>query len=112
MNIGKFLGKLIRNNTGISSKNFFLVTVTIIGCILLIIPGVVLLVEVINNKTITTDLSGLAAYVGSVASLFATAGLTKAWSEKFEQKKGNNLINTEIVEEEETPEDEETVEEP
>lgn len=111
MNIGKFFGKLIRNNTGVSSKNFFLITVTIIGCILLIIPGVVLLIEVINNKTITTDLSGLAAYIGSVASLFATAGLTKAWSEKFEQKNGNNLINTEIVEEEDEPE-EESVEEP
>ena len=34
--------------------------------------------------TIATDLSGMAAYIGAVASLFATAGLTKAWSEKYE----------------------------
>ena len=104
MKIPEFFGKLIRNNTGISSKNFFLVSVTIIGCILLIIPGVVLMIEVINNKTITTDLSGLAAYIGSVASLFATAGLTKAWSEKFEKKDDNHQIveseEEEVVEEE------------
>lgn len=112
MKIGKFFGKLVRNNTGISAKNFFLITVTIIGCILLIIPGVVLLIEVISNKTITTDLTGLSAYVGSVASLFATAGITKAWSEKFENKNGNKFINTEIVEEEGPTEEEETVEEP
>ena len=102
MKIPEFFGKLIRNNTGISSKNFFLVSVTIIGCVLLIIPGVVLMIEVINNKTITTDLSGLAAYIGSVASLFATAGLTKAWSEKFEKKDDN----PQIVEEEEIVEEE------
>ena len=104
MKIPEFFGKLIRNNTGISSKNFFLVSVTIIGCILLIIPGVVLMIEVINNKTITTDLSGLAAYIGSVASLFATAGITKAWSEKFEKKDEKPQIveneEEEIVEEE------------
>lgn len=84
--VGSFLGKVIRNNTGVSSKNFFLVTVTLIGFILLIIPAVVLLVEIFCNHTIQTDLNGLAAYIGSVAGLFATAGITKAWSEKYERR--------------------------
>lgn len=84
MHIFGFFNKLVKNNTGVSSKNFLLVSVTIIGCLLLIVPGVILMIEVISNKTITTDLTGLAAYVGAVASLFATAGLTKAWSEKYE----------------------------
>lgn len=83
--IAMWLSKLIRNNTGVSSKNFFLVVVTIIGCILLLVPAVVLIIEAICNHTIATDLTGVAAYIGAVASLFATAGLTKAWSEKFEQ---------------------------
>lgn len=96
-----WFGKLIRNNTGVSSKNFFLVSVTIIGLLLLLVPGVALMIEVVNNKTITTDLTGMAAYVGAVASIFGTAGLTKAWSEKFEQK--NDFTPTEEVSEEEEP---------
>ena len=81
----KWIEKLVKNNSGVSSKNFFLVVVTFIGCILLFVPAVTLTTEVIFTHTIATDLNGMAAYIGSVASLFATAGLTKAWSEKFER---------------------------
>lgn len=38
------------------------------------------------NHTIQTDLNGLAAYIGAVAGVFASAGITKAWSEKYEKK--------------------------
>lgn len=93
-----YLQKLIKNNTGVSSKNFFLVVVTVIGCLLLLAPFFTLMIEVLYTHTIATDLAGLAAYITSVASLFATAGLTKAWSEKFECK---NRQETEIIEEEE-----------
>lgn len=82
----EFIKKLIKNNTGISSKNFFLVAVTIIGLILLLIPAVILLIEVIFNHTISTDLNGMAAYIASVAGIFASAGITKAWSEKYEKR--------------------------
>lgn len=81
-----YLGKLISNNTGISSKNFFLVAATIIGLILLLVPAVLLIIEVCYNYTIQTDLNGLAAYIASVAGIFASAGITKAWSEKYEKK--------------------------
>ena len=81
-----YLSNLIKNNTGISSKNFFLVSVTIVGLILLIVPVVVLIVEVFYNHTIRTDLNGLAAYIGAVAAIFTSAGITKAWSEKYERK--------------------------
>ena len=47
-------------------------------------PIIVLLVEVLTTHTIATDLNGMAAYIGAVASVFATAGITKAWSEKYE----------------------------
>lgn len=88
-----FFKKLITNNTGVSSKSFFLVIVTIIGFVLLLVPAIILIIEVCVNKTIKTDLNGLAAYVAAVAGVFASAGITKSWSEKFEkssEKKENN----------------------
>lgn len=86
-----YIDKLIKNNTGVSSKNFFLVAVTIIGLILLLVPAVLLIVEVIYNHTIATDLNGLAAYIGAVAAVFTSAGITKAWSEKYERKDSNTV---------------------
>ena len=100
-----YLNKLISNNTGVSSKNFFLVVITIIGCLLLLVPVFALSIEAFFTHTIATDLSAMAAYIGSVASLFATAGITKAWSEKYE--KGHNSHFVEKQDEEEaTPEEE------
>ena len=52
--------------------------------------------------TIATDLSAMAAYIGAVASLFATAGITKAWSEKYECKNSQTLIGEETEQENET----------
>jgi hypothetical protein len=89
----KFFKNLITNNTGVSSKSFFLVVVTIIGFILLLIPAVILIVEIIANKTIKTDLNGLAAYIGAVAAVFTSAGITKAWGDK--SPKNNNEESTE-----------------
>ena len=75
---------IVRNNTGYSSKNYFLVWVTNIGLFLLLVAGIVLLVDVFYDGTVTADLSGMAQFVGAVAGVFASAGVTKAWSEKFE----------------------------
>ena len=86
-----YIDKLIKNNTGVSSKNFFLVAVTIIGLILLLVPAVLLIVEVIYNHTIATDLNGLAAYIGAVAAVFTSAGITTAWSEKYARKDSNTV---------------------
>lgn len=81
-----FFKKLVSNNSGVSSKSFFLVVVTLIGFLLLLVPAITLIVEVIFTHTIATDLTGMAAYITAVASLFLSAGITKAWSEKFEYK--------------------------
>lgn len=86
-----FIKKLVMNNTGVSSKNFFLIAVTIIGLILLLIPAAILIIEVIYNHTIRTDLHGLAAYIASVAGVFASAGITKAWSEKYENRENHDM---------------------
>ena len=90
---GNMFSRLIQNNTGVSSKNFFLVTVTLIGLILLLVPAIVLITEVFANHTISTNLDGMAAYIGSVAGVFASAGITKAWSEKYENKTNDNHDN-------------------
>ena len=81
-----WINRLIRNNSGLSSKNFFLVTVTIIGSILLLVPAFTLIIEIIFTHTIATDITGFAAYIAAVGSLFASVGLTKAYSEKFEMR--------------------------
>ena len=91
----KFFRDLITNNNGISSKSFFLVTVTIIGFILLLIPAVILIVEIIVNKTIQTDLNGLAAYIGAVGVLFTSAGITKAWGDKSSKNNNKNIEDNE-----------------
>ena len=90
-----YFGKLIDNNTGVSSKNFFLIVVTLIGCLLLLVPAFTLTFEVICMHTITTSLEGFASYIAAVASLFATAGITKAWSEKYERPYDSKEIKEE-----------------
>ena len=80
-----FFKDLINKNTETSSKSFFLVVVTLVGTFLLLVPAIILIVEVCYNHTIQTDLNGLAAYIGAVAGVFASAGVTKAWSEHYER---------------------------
>lgn len=93
MNPFKYFSLLVKSNSGVSSKSFFLVVITLIGLFLLVIPGVALLIEVICNHTIATDLNGLAAYIGAVAGVFASAGITKAWSEKYEKRNKDHEDN-------------------
>lgn len=81
-----FFERLITKNNGFSSKSFFLVVVTIIGCILLFVPVIILCVEIYFNHTIQTDITGLAAYIGAVAAIFASAGVTKAYGERYDRQ--------------------------
>lgn len=87
-----FLIKLIKNNTGYSSKNFFLIAVTIIGSVLLTMPVIAIIVELINTGTVTMSWSDIAMYVGAVFSGFTGAGIAKAWSEKYERLPGPDGI--------------------
>lgn len=81
-----FFMKLISSNTGVSSKNFFLVCTTIIGMVLLGVLIAGMIVDIIFQHTITVSMSEAAGFIGAVASLFAAAGLTKAGSEWSENK--------------------------
>ena len=81
-----FFMKLISSNTGVSSKNFFLVCTTIIGMILLGVLIAGMIVDIIFQHTITISMAEAAGFIGAVASSFAAAGLTKAGSEWSENK--------------------------
>lgn len=81
-----YFTKLVKVNSGHSSKAFFLVSVTLIGLLMLLVVCFILVWEVITYGTIKTDLMGLSAFVGSVASLFVTAGLTKTIGERGEHR--------------------------
>ena len=83
---GNFFSKLVQQNSGYSSKSFFLVVVTFIGTVLLAVPIFSLTIEAWYNHTITTDLTAMAAYITAVAAVFTSVGLTKVWSEKYEHK--------------------------
>ena len=77
---------LINNNTGVSSKNFFLIIVTIIGTVLLCVVIAAIITDLINNGTVTMSWSDMGLFVGSVSSMFCAVGITKAWSEKYERQ--------------------------
>ena len=70
---------LNKDDNSVSSSSFYLVSVTLVGLLLLIVPMIVLCIEVWFNHTIQTDLNGMAAYIASVAGLFATGGIVKGW---------------------------------
>lgn len=81
-----FWGSLVRQGTGVSSLNFFLIATTIIGVVLLATPVFAIIWEVLHNNTVSSDISGWAAFVGAVGTLFATAGIAKGWSNWSENK--------------------------
>lgn len=89
-----FFTKLIKSNSGYSSKSFFLIVVTLIGCALLAVPIYCMMVEIYYNHTIQTDLNGMAAYIAAVAAVFGSVGITKAWSEKYESQNKNHNENS------------------
>lgn len=83
---GNFFSKLVQQNSGYSSKSFFLIVVTIVGTLLLAVPIFALVIEAWYNHTISTDLNGVAAYIGAVAAVFTSVGITKVWGEKYERR--------------------------
>lgn len=81
-----YIDQLIRANTGVSMKSAFMFSILVIGILLLLSVATVVLVDVFRDGKVDTDLNGLSVFVGSISSLFVTAGLTKVLGEKYEQK--------------------------
>ena len=77
---------LIKSNSGVSSKNFFLVCVTLVGILMLSILAAGFIVDIIYHHSITISMSDASYFIGAIGSLFATAGITKAWSDSSANK--------------------------
>lgn len=91
-----FVLKLIQNNTGISIKSFFLLIITTICFVLLLLPIAAIIVDLVNNHTVTMSWSDMGVYIGAVFSGATGAGLVKAWSEKYERYAGpDGILGTE-----------------
>ena len=93
----KFMAKLnltnlINNNTGVSSKNFFLIAITLIGAVLLIMLIISIIVDLLHNGKVTMSWADMGMFVGSVSTMFCAVGITKAWSEKYERTPGPDGI--------------------
>lgn len=86
------LTNLINNNTGVSSKNFFLIVVTLIGSLLLAMVVISIIVDLLHNGKVTMSWADMGMFVGSVSTMFCAVGITKAWSEKYERTPGPDGI--------------------
>lgn len=93
--------KLIKDNNNYSVGNFFLIVLTMVAILLLMVP-MSLLIEMLFNKTIVTDLNGMAAYILAVVSLLGIGGGTFGWVEwsknKYSGTDDSTVDNTGTVE--------------
>lgn len=76
-----YFQKLVKEDNNVSALNFFLMATLAVGVILLFIPTIGMLVDIWFNHTMTINLSDMAMYIGAVAGIFASGGLTSAWTE-------------------------------
>lgn len=76
-----FFTRLLKEDNNLSALNFFLIATLCVGVFLLFIPVIGMLVDIWFNHTMTINLSDMALYIGAVAGIFASGGLTSAWTE-------------------------------
>lgn len=82
----KFLGSLVRNNTGNSSKSFGLVISAIVGAFMGLAVTVCLIWDVCVDGAVNTDLSDLGVFVLCVGAYTFGSGANKMLSEIGEDK--------------------------
>ena len=84
MEKGFFTRALDKNDTSVALSSIIVLLLLAVGVLLLLVPMFILCIEAWYNHTITTDLNGLAAYIGAVTAIFVTAGSIKVgihWSD-------------------------------
>ena len=84
MKKGFFKRALDKNDTSIALSSTIVLLLMGVGVLLLLVPMFILIIEAWFNHTITTDLNGMAAYIGAVTAIFVTAGSIKVgihWSD-------------------------------
>ena len=87
-----FFKRLVdKSDTSVALSSIIIISLLIVGLLLLTVPLIILIIEAYYNHTITTDLNGMAAYIGAVTAIFVTAGSIKFgihWTdEKLERTK-------------------------
>jgi hypothetical protein len=82
MGIFRYLGTLVRNDTGNSSKSFALVMSTVMSFIITLLVGGILLYDVYCNGYIRTDLESLAIFMICVYSGVPASGIPKIFGER------------------------------
>ena len=103
-----FFVKATKENNNINPMYVFMLGVLAVGVLLLFIPVIGMLVDIWYNHTMTINLSDMAVYIGAVAAIFTSGGVTAAITEysysKFDippiDDDGNDMIETD---EEERP---------
>lgn len=84
MKKGFFKRALDKNDTSVALSSIIVLLLMCVGVLLLLVPLFILCIEAWYNHTITTDLNGMAAYIGAVTTIFVTAGSIKVgihWSD-------------------------------
>ncbi len=98
-----FFVKATKENNNINPVYVFMLGVLCVGVLLLFVPVIGMLVDIWFNHTMTINLSDMAVYVGAVAAIFTSGGVTAAITEysysKFDippiDEDGNDMILSE-----------------
>ena len=83
MGLLKYLGSLIKNDTGNSSKSFALVMSTLVSFITSLVICGILVYDVYSNGYIKTDLDALGIFIICVYSGNAASGVPKIFGDKY-----------------------------
>lgn len=86
---------LVKNNTGVSIKSFFLLEVSILGGIILLVVPFVLVWDVVVNGSIKSSVADIASLIGAISGLFVAAGLPKIIGE-LKERRNNNELNKDV----------------
>jgi len=89
MKKGFFNRLLDKSDTSVALSSIIILLLVSVGVLLLLVPIFVLCIEAWYNHTITTDLNGIATYIGAVTTIFVTAGSIKVgihWSDNKNER--------------------------
>lgn len=100
----KFLGSLVRNNTGNSSKSFGLVISAIVGAFMGIAVTICLIWDVSIDGVVNTNLSDLGIFVLCVGAYTFGSGANKMLSEIGEDKAEIRMLKKKLDESEDCDE--------
>ena len=76
-----FFVKATKENNNINPVYVFMLGVLAVGVLLLFVPVIGMIVDIWYNHTMTINLSDMAVYVGAVAAIFTSGGVTAAITE-------------------------------